>query len=129
MHLRIRKLVVPTMLEARALHLVTSTQINGTDNPMARKGITVVVAPELMSQTGYTDGDESWYAVCSVGNAMAKAPIIYQKRQALRVVSRFSPTDPHVFDMNEYLWGAEERGQVAAGYPYTIFRCRPGALS
>ena len=61
--------------EARALHLVTSTQINGTDNPMARKGITVVVAPELMSQTGYTDGDESWYAVCSVGNAMAKAPM------------------------------------------------------
>jgi phage major head subunit gpT-like protein len=129
MHLRIRKLLVPSMLTARAEHLTSSTQINGTDNPMARKGIMVVTAPELMSQTGYTDGDEAWYAVCSVGNAMAKAPIIYQKRQALRVVSRFSPTDPHVFDMNEYLWGAEERGQVAAGYPYTIFRCRPGALS
>lgn len=128
LHLRIRKLLLPTMLEARGLHLVTSTQINGTDNPMARKGISVVVAPELMSQTGYTDGDEVWHAICSVGGAMAKAPIIYQRRQALKVVSRFKPDDPHVFDLNEYLWGAEERGQIAAGYPYVIFRFRPGSL-
>lgn len=128
MHLRIRKLLVPSMLTARAEHLTTSAQINGTDNPMAKKGIVVVTAPELMSQDGYTDGDEVWYAICSVGGAMAQAPIIYQKRQALRVVTRFRPDDPHVFDLDEYLWGADERGAIAAGYPYVIFRCRPGAL-
>lgn len=128
MHLRLVKVVVPSMLKMRARQIFGASQINGTDNPMAGDGVRVIEAPELMSQAGYTDGDEVWYPVFEVDGAMDVAPIIYLKRQALRVVTRFKPDDPSVFDLDEYLWGADERGAIAAGYPFTIFRCRPGSL-
>jgi phage major head subunit gpT-like protein len=128
MKLRVTKALVPSMLEQRAEHFLGTKIIGATENPLAKKGITVTMAPELQSQSGYVDGDEVWHLIAMAPGAMAKSPIIHQTRQALKVVTRFDPRDPRVFDMNEYLWGAEERLAIAAGYPFTIFRFHPGAI-
>ncbi len=41
-------------------------------------------------------------------------PLIFQKRKNYTFVSRFRPDDPHVFEMNAFLYGVDAR--VAAGF-------------
>ena len=48
--------------------------------------------------------------------------LIYQVREEVEIVTRFNPSDPGVFDLDVYTWGARARRTAAAGNPRRIFR-------
>ncbi|MGB0683399.1 MAG: Mu-like prophage major head subunit gpT family protein [Magnetovibrionaceae bacterium] len=65
-----------------------------------------------ISVSNYTAGAEpAWFLM---DTTRAIKPIIYQERQKARFVAKDSPTDDHVFNNNEFLYGVDYR--AAAGY-------------
>lgn len=60
----------------------------------------------------YTSGSNTgWYLL---DNSRALKPFIMQTRVPFELVTRFSMTDPSVFDNDEFLWGT--RGRMNAGF-------------
>jgi phage major head subunit gpT-like protein len=63
-----------------------------------------------------------WYML--VSNRPIK-PFVWLLRQAPTLIIRNQPTDPHVFDLHEYLYGSDARGAPAWGLPFLSARSGP----
>jgi phage major head subunit gpT-like protein len=80
---------------------------------------TVVVVPHLAAS--FTSGSDSYWYLADVSDPEDRG-LIFQEREAVEMVSLFSPTDANVFERNEYVWGTRARYTAAAGNPKRIFR-------
>lgn len=119
-----RVLVVPPALEPTARKIaqadVVITGATAASETNVYKGIfDVVVVPQLSAAHG--GSDSVWYLVDAMDPE--DRPLIYQDREALEIVSFFNPSDPSVFERDEYIWGTRARYTAAAGNPKKIFRC------
>lgn len=120
-----RILLVPPALEltARKVAQADIVVFSGTltDNAESNvyKGMyDVVVDPRLGAAHG--GSDSYWYLVDATDPE--DRALIFQEREAVEIVSRFSLSDPGVFDRDEYTWGTRARYTAAAGNPKKILR-------
>lgn len=120
-----RVILVPPALEATARKIVGAESIiytgTATDNPETnvwRGYFTVIVCPYLAAAQG--GSDSYWYMVDTTDPE--DRALIYQVREEVEIVTRFNPSDPGVFDLDVYTWGARARRTAAAGNPRRIFR-------
>lgn len=118
-------ILVPPALEQTARKITQADSLiysgTATDNPETnvwRGSYTVVVAPQLSAAHGGSDA--YWYLIDATD--MEDRPLIFQEREAVEIVSFFSPTDDNVFELDEYVWGTRARYTAAAGNPKKIAR-------
>jgi phage major head subunit gpT-like protein len=119
-------LIVPPALETTARRIAQADMVidsaTATDNAqfnVYKGAYTVVVVPHLAAS--FTGGsDTAWY-LADVSDPEDRG-LIFQEREAVEMVSLFSPTDANVFERNEYVWGTRARYTAAAGNPKRIFR-------
>lgn len=79
---------------------------------------TVVVDPRLSAAHG---GNDSHWFMIDASDPQDRC-VIFQERQAVEIVSMFSPTDPVAFERDEYVWGTRARYTAAGGNPKKAFR-------
>lgn len=103
------RLVFDAMKNGFATNCYDGQYFFDTDHPViAADGVTV-------NSVANTDGGAGapWFLI---DTKSALQPIILQKRQDFNFVSRDNPDDPHVFDLNEFLYGSNARFNV--GYAF-----------
>ncbi len=67
----------------------------------------------LISVSNYTPGaGPAWYLI---DDTKVVKPMIWQTRKPIQLTQMFSETDPNVFWRNEYVWGADTRGNAGFG--------------
>lgn len=96
----------------------SGTATDNTQFNVYKGAYTVVVVPHLA--TAFGGNDDYWYLVDN--SDPEDRGLIFQEREAVEMVSLFSPTDANVFERNEYVWGTRARYTAAAGNPKRIFR-------
>lgn len=117
-------LIVPPALDLTARHILHSdfiapatigndtSQVGATTNVL--KGTAdLIVMPELANEP------TRWYLA---DTSRAIKPFIWQLREAPQFAYRISPTDPAVFDLHEFIYGVEARGEAAFGLPWLCAR-------
>lgn len=118
-----RLIIVPPELELTARKLVFSTIIGdgGAGVSNVQQGMyQILVVPQLS-----VDSTSTWYLA---DVSTEDKPIIMQPRDGLEIVTQFSPSDPGVFNRNEYVWGATVRYGFGPGSPHRIAKCQEAAL-
>lgn len=118
-------LVVPPQLEEQAKHVLeseytgqptigtsTETQVGATNN-VWRGSAKHIVLPEL------SPDPTTWYLL---DTSRAIKPFIFQQRTAVNFVTRIAPDDPRVFDLHEYVYGTDARGNVGYGHSWLAAR-------
>lgn len=100
-------LVVSPKNEKAAKLILEAEQINGTSN-VNRGTAKILVVPELAGA-----GEDAWYLLCT---SRFMKPIIYQVRKPIVFVSLTNETDTNVFLNNQYLYGADGRGNAGFGF-------------
>lgn len=120
-----RVLLVPPALELTARKIAQADTLiysgTATDNPetnVYRGMYDVVVEPRLSAAHG--GSDSYWYLIDATDSE--DRALIFQEREGVEIVSRFNPSDPGVFDRDEYSWGTRARYTAAAGNPKKIVR-------
>lgn len=98
-------LVVPPALEKTARDIVLAETINGTTNTM-RNTADVLVDTRMKSDT-------EWHLLCT---QRPLKPVIYQQRKKAKFVSLTAETSQNVFMSNNYLYGADSRGNAGYGF-------------
>ncbi|NLS00186.1 hypothetical protein HGP17_25455 [Rhizobium sp. P38BS-XIX] len=67
----------------------------------------------LISVSNYMPGTgPAWYII---DDTKIVKPMIWQTRDPIKLTQMFSDTDPNVFWRNEYVWGADTRGNAGFG--------------
>lgn len=99
-------LVVPPALEKEARDILVADYINGTRNTMQGTAKLLVV-PQLAGK------DTAWYLLCTTRPVK---PLIYQERKKAKFVSKTQETDDNVFMRNQFLYGADSRGNAGFGF-------------
>ncbi len=99
-----KTLLVPPALKATANILMMADRLDDKPNPY-KGSATVKCSPRLTSKT-------AWMLLAEGGNGLL--PFLWQLRQAPQIDTVMDPTNPHVFNRREYLYGIHGRG--AAGY-------------
>lgn len=100
------KLVVPPALEKEARDILVADFVNGTKNTMQGTAKPVVI-PQLARN------DAAWYLLCTTRPIK---PLIYQERKKPKFVSKTQETDDNVFMQNQFLYGADSRGNAGFGF-------------
>lgn len=117
-------LIVPPALELTARQILEADNLvytagDGATTNVYKGRATVMVEPRLAA--GFTGGSDSyWYLVDAT--SPEDRPVIFQEREAVEIASLFNPSDPNVFERDEYVWGTRRRCVAAAGNPKKIFR-------
>lgn len=75
----------------------------------------LVVASGLGNEAG------TWY----LADRSGERPMFFQERTSPDLVTRFNPDDPHVFDLDEFLFGSRARGEAAFNLWWKIARVEP----
>lgn len=75
----------------------------------------LVVSAALSNEAGV------WY----LADRAMERPLFFQERYTPDLVTRFNPDDPHVFDLDEYLFGTRARGEAAYGLWWKMARVEP----
>ncbi len=66
-----------------------------------------------ISASNFTPGTgPAWYLI---DDTKVVKPMIWQTRKPIKLTQMFSETDPNVFWRNEYVWGADTRGNAGFG--------------
>jgi phage major head subunit gpT-like protein len=119
-------IIVPPALETTARRIAQADMVidsaTATDNAefnVYKGAYTVLVVPHLAAS--FTNGSDSYWYLADTSDPEDRG-LIFQEREAVELVSLFSPTDPNVFERNEYVWGTRARYTAAAGNPKRIFR-------
>lgn len=104
------KLVVAPPEAEQALKIIfnaerVDTGSSGGNSNMTKNEASYVIIPEL---AGTTD----WYVF---DNSSAMRALIWQEREAVKLVSRTQPTDDNNFWQKELIWGVDGRGVVGYG--------------
>lgn len=74
-----------------------------------------LVIPALANEAG------TWYLADRSGSM----PLIFQMRYAPDFVPRYNPSDPNVFERDEFEYGIRARGAAGYGLWWKIARCEP----
>lgn len=117
-------LIVPPALELTARQILEADNLvytagDGATTNVYKGRANVMVEPRLAA--GFTGGSDSyWYLVDATSSE--DRPVIFQEREGVEIVSLFNPSDPNVFERDEYVWGTRRRCVAAAGNPKKIFR-------
>src|SRR5260221_9576947 len=77
----------------------------------------ILMIPDLTS-------DDTWYLA---DTSKPIKPFVWVLREPVSFAYRVSPTDPIVFDRNEYLFGARGRGEGGFGFPWLCHRSTASA--
>lgn len=99
-------LVVPPSLESVARKIIKADEIEGTTNTY-KDTADILVMPDL------ADDPTGWYLFCT---SHPLKPLIYQQRKAAKFVSKTNETDDNVFFTNQFLYGADSRGNAGFGF-------------
>jgi len=115
-----RLIIVPPELEVTADQIINGMLIldptgAAAESNAQRGKFRSLVIPELSALSSTT-----WYLADDTGPDM---PFIVQPRDALELVMMFDPSDPSVFNRNEYVWGATIREGFGPGNPWKIQKC------
>lgn len=117
-------LIVPPSLETEANHIAKSeyiaaasvanetSQVGMVNNPYKGQ-----VEPLVIQPLG-ADSD-TWYLA---DTTKPIKPFGWCLREAWSMAQRTSPTDPIVFDKNQYLFGGRGRGAAFGGFPFLVSR-------
>lgn len=106
MGVRPKTLIVPPSLEITALTIVKAALLtNGGTNLYSQLGLEVMVIDELEAEP------TAWY-VADLTRSIK--PLVFQERRPVRFITKTAPTDDNVFLLDEFIWGADARGN--AGY-------------
>lgn len=108
------ELVIKSMTFAPPSWGTITGQVGAADNPLRRFGLDMLINPYLKSAT-------TWYLA---DTKRAFKPMIWQVREAPRMVPRIQENDPVVFDMHKYLWGGW--GRAAPGWGPSWLMARSG---
>ncbi len=109
-------LVVPPALEDTANGIVKASNLaNGASN-VQQGQFRVIVVPELANQ------GTVWYMM---DTSHAIKPLVWQLRQAPRIVPKTKPDDDNVFFDREMIWGVDAEG--AGGYGPWFLAARAAA--
>lgn len=105
---------------AQADVVVYSGTATDTQETNVFKGaFTVIVNPRMAA--AFTNGaDGTWYML-DTGDPNDRS-VIFQVRNGVEIVSKFSPMDEKAFDLDLYVWGTRARHTAAGGNPKKIFR-------
>jgi phage major head subunit gpT-like protein len=119
-------LIVPPALETTArqiLHADMITEVFGSNTAAATKTNIWKNSAELLVLPRLTaDSATSWYLACT---SMAVKPFIFQQRLAPELTPRVDPTDPRVFELDEFTYGVRARGAGAYGLWFLCIKCTP----
>ncbi|KDR87305.1 head protein [Agrobacterium sp. TS43] len=75
-----------------------------------------------ISVANYAAGAQpAWYLI---DDTQVIKPMIWQSRKALKLTQLFSETDPNVFWRDEYVWGADTRGNAGFGLWQLAFKSK-----
>lgn len=99
-------LVVPPALEAAARDILVADYISGTKNTMQGTA-TPLVVPQLAGH------DSAWYLLST---SRPIKPLIYQQRKKAKFVSKTAENDDNVFFSNQFIYGADSRGNAGFGF-------------
>lgn len=86
--------------------------VGAMDNPL--RGST-----DLLMVPDFAASPAAWYMLISGGPIK---PFGWVLRQAPTMIPRMDPTDPSVFDLHSFIWGAEARGVAVWGLPWLSSR-------
>ena len=119
-------LIVPPAKELAARKIAQADTIiysgTGSDSPeqnVFRGAYLVIVEPRLAAS--YSGGSDTQWYMTDVTDPENRG-IIYQEREMVEIVSKFSPTDEDAFKHDRYVWGTRARYTAAAGNPRKILR-------
>lgn len=108
LNIRSNLLVVPPQLEKMARHILTADEIDGTSNPW--KGSAELLVDANILNERYPD---NWFLL---DTTKPLKPVIFQLRKPTKFVSRTNENDSNVFNLNQYLYGAD--GRYNTGYSF-----------
>lgn len=119
-------LLVPPALEGQAKIILEAEYLaqtpmggqtnNGSTYNVYRNTAKIVVADEL------SGNDDEWYLLCTKSHGIS--PLIKQVRQPYQLIQFTKPTDPSVFNMNEFLYGVSLRGNVGGSLWWLAAKCK-----
>lgn len=131
-------LLVPPKMHVRAVQLSNSKLVPLTAGSGAGSAdMTAVIdswglappikAPELRSQTGYTDGDSTAYIICKEANSTTLGGLVYVEREPFQVVSYTGLNGQNVElgRTQELEWLVNGRNVGGYGHPFAIFALPP----
>lgn len=99
-------LVVAPALEAAARDILVADYIGGTRNTMQGTAKPLVI-PQLAGH------DTKWFLLST---SRPIRPLIYQQRRKAKFVSKTAETDDNVFFSNQFIYGADSRGNAGFGF-------------
>ena len=109
------ELIVKSMFMAPPAWATVTGQVGAADNPMRRFGLEVMVNELLISNT-------KWYLM---DTTKALKPLIWQVREAPRMVPRVNENDPMVIDEHRFSWNAWGRAAPGWGFSWLFTRSGP----
>ena len=119
-------LMVPPAQELKArkiaqadMVIFTATSTDTVEQNVYKGMYTVVVNPRLAAS--FTGGSDSYWYMIDTSDTEDRA-VIFQEREPVEIVAKFSPTDERAFEEDVYVWGTRARYTAAAGNPKKIFR-------
>jgi phage major head subunit gpT-like protein len=99
--------IMPDKLVAQTMAAGTSTITYDGQYFFSTAHPTFTASGGLTTVSNYAaGGGPGWYLL---DTSKVLRPFIFQDREPFRLVTRFSPTDPSVFDNNTFLWGVNGR--------------------
>lgn len=116
-------LFVPPALEQTAREIVeapTAIQVYASYAAATKPNVLagsakVIVVPELSA-----DSDTTWYLAKTKG---VVKPLVHQLRRMMRMVAKDSLTDENVFNLKQFIYGADSREAFGYSFPFLCFRC------
>lgn len=103
------------------INILDGTATNGS-GAIFGAGVNTVQAwakPLLVKSLGVEPG--VWYLIDAAG----EKPLIFGARYMPDLVPRVALDDPHVFDLDEFLWGTRARGKAGLGVWWKMARVEP----
>ena len=106
------ELVLKSMFFAPPAWGTITGQVGAADNPLRRFGV-------MPLENIFLNDSAMWYLF---DGTKAYKPVTWAQREAVRLVSRFEPTDPIRFDEHKHLIGGEGRACPAWGFSFLMAR-------
>lgn len=113
-------ILIPPSLEAMALEITRAAFVATTAGTASQENVIKGMFDYLVIDQLEAQSATTWY-LCDVSTE--DKPFIMQERDPLEIVTQFAPSDPAVFNRNEYVWGATIRYGFGPGNPLRISKC------
>ena len=116
------KLIVPPQLRKAALETVQAATVLQDGTGSAAPTNVLQGWCDVVVMRNLSNEPTTWYLADTTKGVM---PFVFQERTTPEMVARFDPTDPYVFEQDEYVWGVRYRCNMAASLPFLIAKSVP----